>query len=42
MSKKRRPMSRKASKKNFTRNAVKVHKKNTLRTAGPMRGGIRL
>lgn len=32
-------MSRKNSRKNFTRNAVRKHKKNF---AHPMRGGIRL
>jgi hypothetical protein len=38
--KKRRPMTRKNSRKNFRRNASKINKKN-LRI-GPMRGGIRL
>ena len=38
--KKRRPMSRKASKKNFTRNAQRTSGKN-LR-GRPMRGGFRL
>lgn len=43
MSKKRKSMTRKASKKVFSRTAMKTHKKNMLpRAAGPMRGGIRL
>lgn len=37
---KRHKMSRKASKRSFSKNAVKVHKKN-LRTM-PMRGGFRI
>lgn len=36
--KKRSKMSRKASKRDFTKKAVRVHGKNNLR---PMRGGIR-
>lgn len=36
----RKKMSKKASKKNFTKNAVKTHKYNLPRTV--MRGGIRL
>lgn len=39
---KRHKMGRSQSKRNFTRNAVKVHRKNSLQFAGPMRGGIRL
>lgn len=35
---KRFKMSAKGSKKNFTRNAMRVHRKNNLM---PMRGGIR-
>nr|QJB20060.1 MAG: hypothetical protein [Microvirus sp.] len=35
----RKKMSRKGSRKYFTRNAKKVHRKNDYR---PMRGGIRL
>lgn len=38
---KRRPMSRRASKKSFRRGA-KVHRKNGASTSGIMRGGIRL
>lgn len=39
----RKKMSRKASKKNFTRNAVRTNKKNlSTKGARPMRGGIRL
>lgn len=38
--KKRAKISRKKSRKIFTRNAVKTHKKNLL--GRPMRGGIRL
>jgi len=38
--KKRSKMSRKKSRKNFTKNAVRVHPKNTR--GNPMRGGIRL
>ncbi|AKI26922.1 hypothetical protein [Gokushovirinae Fen672_31] len=34
-------MSKKASRKSFTKGAVKVHKKN-VPTRVPMRGGIRL
>lgn len=37
----RRKMSRAASKKNFTRNATRTHRKNHNNTR-PMRGGIRL
>lgn len=37
---KRHRMSKSASRKVFTRGAVRIHKKN-LQT-GPMRGGIRL
>lgn len=37
---KRRPMSRKGSKKLFTKTASKTHVKNVQ--ANPMRGGIRL
>lgn len=37
---KRRPANRKSNKKDFTRHAMKVHRKNIH--AGPMRGGIRL
>lgn len=40
MAKKRKKMSRKKSRRDFTRKGVKVHPKN-LR-AVPMRGGIRL
>ena len=36
----RRKLSKKRSKKMFTRNAVKTHKKNTRHRV--MRGGIRL
>lgn len=36
----RSKMSRSASRSNFTRNAVRHHKKNF--SANPMRGGIRL
>ena len=36
----RRPANRRSDKKSFTRNAMKVHKKNIH--TGPMRGGIRL
>lgn len=35
----RRKMSRKKSRKSFTKNAVRVHGKNNY---NPMRGGIRL
>lgn len=38
--KNRKRMGRKASRKNFTRNAVRVHGKNVRMR--PMRGGIRL
>lgn len=38
----RQAMDRDYSEKNFTANAVKVHPKNLLNTAVPMRGGIRL
>lgn len=41
MSKKRSKMSRKASKKLFTKTAKGTNKKN-VPTAAPMRGGIRL
>nr|AVQ10206.1 hypothetical protein [Gokushovirinae environmental samples] len=41
MAGKRRPMSRKGSKRHFTKHAVKTHKKNVPSRA-PMRGGIRL
>lgn len=34
----RRKMTRKGSKRHFTKNALRVHGKNTLM---PMRGGIR-
>ncbi len=37
---KRHKMSRKASRRNFTKNAVRVNSKNN--TSNPMRGGIRL
>lgn len=37
---KRHKMSRRTSRKHFTRNALRIHKKN-LR-AQPMRGGFRL
>jgi len=37
---KRHKMGRKASRKDFTRKADRIHKKNVV--AGPMRGGIRL
>lgn len=37
---KRYRMSRKSSRRHFTRNAVKVHKFNL--SGAPMRGGIRL
>lgn len=41
--KKRIKLNKKSSGKNFTKHAIKVHKKNTLPTSGgPMRGGIRL
>lgn len=36
----RRPANRKSDKRSFTRNAMKVHKKNIA--PAPMRGGIRL
>lgn len=39
--KKRKRIPMRKSKKSFSRNAKKVHKKNVIRT-GPMRGGIRL
>jgi len=35
----RKKMSKKASKKNFTRNAVRINSRNNM---NPMRGGIRL
>ena len=38
--KKRFKMNKSKSKRNFTKNAVKVNRKNT--SARPMRGGIRL
>lgn len=37
---KRQRMSRKSSKRSFTRGAMLTHKKNV--TGNPMRGGIRL
>lgn len=36
----RKPANSKGHKKSFTRNAMKVHRKNI--SSGPMRGGIRL
>lgn len=40
---KRHKMSKRASKRSFTRNAMKTHKKNLAPPSGnPMRGGIRL
>ncbi len=39
---KRHKMSRKASKKDFSSKASRVHVKNLQRVVGPMRGGIRL
>lgn len=36
----RRPYNSSGAKKSFTRNAVRVHKKNVV--SKPMRGGIRL
>ena len=40
---KRKKMTMKKSKRNFTKHAVKTHKKNNIgRQSGPMRGGIRL
>lgn len=36
----RKPANSNAAKRSFTRNAIKVHKKNTYNR--PMRGGIRL
>lgn len=41
MFKRRSKMTKRHSKKLFTRTARRVHKKNSLRV-GPMRGGIRL
>jgi hypothetical protein len=39
----RKKMPRKKSQKNFTKHAVKIHKKNGISAqSGPMRGGIRL
>lgn len=38
---KRRKMNRKKSRRNFTRNALRVHRKNGMRSV-VMRGGIRL
>lgn len=38
---KRRPMTKKKSRKNFKNGAIRVHKKNLMRDK-PMRGGIRL
>lgn len=35
-------MSRGASRHNFRRGAMRVHPKNNVSPAGPMRGGIRL
>lgn len=40
MAYKRHKMSRKKSRRSFTRGAVRVHKKNS--SGRPMRGGIRL
>lgn len=40
MSFNRKPANTTGHKKSFTRNAMKVHKKNII--AKPMRGGIRL
>lgn len=37
---KRRKMSRRSSRKSFTRGAMRVNKRNNF--ANPMRGGIRL
>ena len=42
---KRRKMTRKGSRRNFSKNAVRVHPKNSgnmTKNVGPMRGGIRL
>lgn len=41
---KRRRMERRESRRNFSRNAQRVHPRNTLSSgiSGPMRGGIRL
>lgn len=36
----RRKMSRKSSRRSFTKGAVRVHRKNV--SGAPMRGGIRL
>ena len=36
----RRPANKRSDKRNFTRTAMRTHKKNV--SAGPMRGGIRL
>lgn len=42
MSKKRKKLPAKASKKNFTKNAMRVHPKNGLPAANSvMRGGLR-
>lgn len=38
----RHKMGRRGSEKYFTRSANRVHPKNSLSGAGPMRGGIRL
>lgn len=38
----RSKMSRKKSRRSFTKNAQRVHGKNLVSIAGPMRGGIRL
>lgn len=38
--KRRQKLSRKASKKNFSRNALRINPRNA--TVTPMRGGIRL
>lgn len=38
----RKKISKKRSKKVFTKTASKSHKKNSLRRARPMRGGIRM
>lgn len=40
---KRRKIPMKKSKRNFSKHAVKSHRKNNIgRQSGPMRGGIRL
>lgn len=38
----RKALSRSHSKGMFTRHALRVHPKNMMNFAGPMRGGIRL